>query len=140
MRTPAQWPSMEVAWTYARILEHRVAERFHQNGFSDITPAQTSVLTALFELREPADARHIGAMLSLNEAVVYRHLAAMERGGWLSRADGRYALTEKAWKSLPKLIRLSNQLLDQAFAGLGQREIESFSDTLAQIRRNLDGA
>lgn len=129
-----------------RVLERRVAELFVEVGLDDVTPAQANVLTILFNAKEPMTARALARAMSLSEVTVGRFVRALESAGWLSRTpdpnDSRAMLvspTRKAYRAFPKFLRVSNTLLDEAFGGFAQKDIERIAKTTIQLRENLEG-
>lgn len=128
-----------------RVMEARVAELLEEAGLGDITPAQAAVLTHLFQEKEtPLTARALSRRLSLSEVTVGRFVRALAKKGWVSRTvdpdDARAYLlrpTRKAYRALPKLIGVSNALIDEAFSGFRIRDVQRLHDDLVQIRTNL---
>ena len=112
---------------------------------ADITPAQANALMVLVNARQPLTAAQLARELALSEVTVGRFVRAMEEAGWIERtrdpADSRALLLEptaRAREALPRYIRVSNDLLDQAFAGFDRDEVERIAAVLAKVRANLD--
>jgi DNA-binding MarR family transcriptional regulator len=84
--------------------------------------------------------------MSVSEVTVGRFVRALEEEGWLERRpdpdDSRARLlevTEKTRDHLPAFIRVTNTVLDQAFAGVGRDELLRLAELLAEVRGRLDG-
>ncbi len=129
-----------------RVMEARVAELLDEAGLGDITPAQAAVMTILFQEKAPLTARKLSQRMSLSEVTVGRFVRSLVDKGWISRRvdplDARAYLltpTRKAYKALPRLIEVSNALVDEAFAGFKQADIKRLADDIEKIRANLDG-
>lgn len=127
-----------------RELERKVADLLEHAGLHDVTPAQAGVLFNLFQERAPLTARTLAGMMALSEVTVGRFVRALETAGWVERAsdpdDSRAILvrpTRRAYDALPKLLEVSNSLLDRAFAGFSAQEIESIARTTEMVRDNL---
>jgi DNA-binding MarR family transcriptional regulator len=82
--------------------------------------------------------------MSVSEVTVGRFVKALERDGWVTREadpdDGRAWLlrpTRKAYRALPRFIRVSNALLDRAFADFSEAEVNRVVATGERIRENL---
>lgn len=123
-----------------------MAELFVEVGLEDVTPAQGNVLTILFNAKEPMTARALATAMSLSEVTVGRFVRALETAGWLDRKphprDSRAMLvrpTRKAYKAFPKFLKVSNSLLDEAFGGFSQKDIERIAKTTIKLRSNLEG-
>ncbi len=127
-----------------RELERKVADMFKAAGLREVTPAQAGVLIHLFQERAPLTARQLAGMMALSEVTVGRFVRALEGAGWVERTsdpeDSRAILvrpTRRAYAALPKLLEVSNGLLDRAFAGFSAQEIESIARTTEMVRDNL---
>ncbi len=128
-----------------RVIEERVAELLEDAGLGEITPAQAAVLLHLFQEKDtPLTARALSRRLSLSEVTVGRFVRALAKKGWVSRKvdpeDARAYLlrpTRKAYRALPRLIDVSNALLDEAFAGFSIKDVDRLRDDLVRIRTNL---
>jgi DNA-binding MarR family transcriptional regulator len=117
-----------------------------QEGLTDITPAQANALLVLVNARSPLTAARLAEALSISEVTVGRFVKALEAGGWVERRpdpdDSRARLlvpTDKTRDRLPSFIRVSNGLLDLAFAGVGRDEVLRLAELLAEVRDRLDG-
>lgn len=128
-----------------RHIERKVAALLEEMGFRDVTPAQVNVLTLLYQAKRPMTARELAAEMALSEVTVGRFVRALEKGKWVSRevdpADNRAILirpTRKAYGALPKLIALSNTMLDVAFDGFKATEVRRIAQGVDHVRRNLE--
>lgn len=124
------------------IVERRLAEE----GLTDITPAQANALLVLVNARSPLTAARLAEALSVSEVTVGRFVRALEAEGWVERRpdpdDSRARLlevTEKTRDHLPAFIRVTNAVLDLAFAGVGRDELQRLAELLAEVRGRLDG-
>lgn len=127
-----------------RALEKRVAAQFEAHELTDVTPAQANALMILFAAKQPLQARALAARMELSQVTVGRFLKALEQQGWIAREpdprDARAMLirpTDKAYRSLPIFIEVSNAMLDQAFAGFSRPEIRRIATVAGRVRSNL---
>ncbi len=131
----------------ARILrgmERRVNELFAEEGINDLTPAQANVLVVLFQHKQAIHARELAASLGVSEATVARFLRSLESAEWIGRephpVDARallIKLTPKAYRALPTLIRISNAMMDEFFAGFDLQSITQFANYTRQVLVNM---
>ena len=128
-----------------RMLDRLIAELFEAEGLQGVTPAQANALMILFQAREPLTARQLAEHMGLSQVTVGRFVKALHGGGWVSRQadpnDARAMLlrpTPKAMRALPRFIRVSNRLLDRAFAGFGDAAISRIAATTERLRQNLE--
>lgn len=128
-----------------RTIERRLAAMFEEAGLTDVTPAQATVLQVLVTAREPLTAREVARRLSLSEVTVGRFVRSLDQHGWLERRrdpDDSRAIhllpTQRTYDELPRFLRVSNTLLDDAFAGFDRRAIEQLGRDVDQVRANLD--
>jgi DNA-binding MarR family transcriptional regulator len=126
-----------------RIIEQGVAALFAEEGL-DVTPQQGNALMVLFQEKRPLTARALADLMSVSEPTVGRFVKALERDGWVTRQadpdDARARLlrpTRKAYRALPRFIRVSNALLDRAFAGFCEADVRRVVATGERIRANL---
>lgn len=119
---------------------------FDGEGFDDITPAQANLLMVLFQKKEPMTARALHRALGVSEVTVSRFVVTLEKRGWVARrrdpTDARALLVEptaRARDALPRFIRVTNALLDAAFAGFDRTELEVLSGAVRRLTANLDG-
>ena len=135
------------AWLLLGRLHTRVSEavtaQFRDEGIADITPAQANALMVLFQRRHPLTARQLAGELGVSEVTVGRFVRRLEAGGWVERTrdpdDGRAILlrtTRKARTLLPAFVRLSNQMMDQLFAGFSPDEVAQLQGLLARLQEN----
>lgn len=125
--------------------ERRVEALLREAGLSDVTPAQANALLALINARQPLTAARLAQQLALSEVTVGRFVRSLVDAGWIERSrdprDSRAWLLEptaKARAALPRYIQVSNQLLDEVFAGFDRAAIVHITETLAVLRSNLD--
>ncbi|MGM0574364.1 MAG: MarR family winged helix-turn-helix transcriptional regulator [Myxococcota bacterium] len=128
-----------------REMTRRVGALLEGEGLDDVTPAQANVLMRLFHEKRPMHAREIATSLSVSEVTMGRFVHALEAAGWVSRTpdprDARAHLvrpTARAYRALPRFIRVSNAVLDAAFAGMEPEAIGALADAVARIARNLE--
>lgn len=136
----------EAFLTFARVhrlIEHRVAALFVDEGL-DVTPQQGNALMVLFQEKRPLTARALADLMSVSEVTVGRFVKALERDGWVTREedpnDARARLlqpTRKAYRALPRFIRVSNALLDRAFVDFSEADVRRVVATGERIRTNL---
>jgi DNA-binding MarR family transcriptional regulator len=136
----------EAFLTFARVhrlIEQRVAALFVQEGL-DVTPQQGNALMVLFQEKRSLTARALADLMSVSEVTVGRFVKALERDGWVKREahpdDARARLlrpTRKAYRALPRFIRVSNALLDRAFATFSEPEVRRVVATGERVRENL---
>ena len=125
-------------------MEQRVGDLFTAEGLDDITPQQANVLVSLFQEKAALNARQLAAAMGISQVTVGRFVKTLESNGWIAREldpnDGRamlVRLTNRAYTALPQLIRVSNTALDEAFAGLSERQITQLSRFADHVRDNL---
>lgn len=126
-----------------RAMERRIAVLFSENSI-DLTPAQGNALVVLFEAKTPISAVQLADAMGVTQATVTRFVKALQAGDWLTRErspdDARamlLVLTPKAYEHLPTLIAVSNEMLDDAFAGLDPETVASLAQLTRRIRDNL---
>jgi len=124
-----------------------VEESLAAHGLDDITPAQANVLMVLVNARKPLTGAELARELGITEVTVSRFLKRMASAGWVERqrdpADARRLLvrpTDQAREALPRFIRVSNHLLDAAFAELGPEQVDELARQLSRIRERLEAA
>ena len=127
-----------------RAMLRKTDSLFTEEGLDGVTPAQAGVLMVLFQERRPMHARELSEFLDLTEVTVSRFVAVLEREGWIQRRpdpdDARARLievTDRARTALPRFIRVSNQLLDESFAGFSRESLRDLAQAVEQVRRNL---
>jgi len=83
--------------------------------------------------------------MGVSEVTMSRFVQALQREDWISRSqnpeDGRSLLlapTEKARKSFPKFVAVSNEVLDTLFTGFSDNDMWTFHELVARIRANLE--
>jgi DNA-binding MarR family transcriptional regulator len=121
-----------------------MAALFREEGINNITPRQANVLIILFNEGAPMGARRIAERLALSEVTVGRFVHALADAGWVTRtksdADARTVLiepTSKAFETLPRFIKVSNQLLDLVFSGFDKAEMKTLGAFLERLAANL---
>ena len=117
---------------------------FAEEGLSGVTPAQAGVLMVLFQERRAMHASELSEVLDLTEVTVSRFVGTLEREGWIQRRpdpnDARARLieiTDRARDALPRFVRVSNQLLDNSFAGFSREALRQLAGAVDQVRRNV---
>jgi len=135
--------SLELA-RISRAVERRLAVLLEAEGLSGITPAQANALLILFQNKEPLTARQVAAEMSVSEVTVGRFVRALADAGWIVRRpdpkDGRaiaLSPSRKAYRAFPRLLRVSNALLEQTFTGLSRAELAGLRKGLQALQRNL---
>ena len=130
-----------------REVERRIAEAFSERGIENVTPAQANALVVLFQAGEPLTSRKLARIMSLSEVTVGRFIRALERGGWVKRTrdpdDSRAILirpTNLAYETLPGFISVVNDILDEAFEGIGERTIRRLARDIGRVGANLSGS
>ena len=136
----------EAFLTFARVhrlIENHVAALFQDEGL-DVTPQQGNALMVLFQEKRPLTARALADLMAVSEPTVGRFVKALEADGWLEREphpdDARAWLlrpTRKAYRALPRFIRVSNTLLDRAFTDFSEADVRRVVATGERIRENL---
>lgn len=126
-------------------MERRVSALFAELGIGDLTPTQANVLVVLFHRKRPIHGRELAATLGVSEVTVARFLKALEQSEWVARTphpeDARarlIALTPKAYRALPTLIRVSNTMMDEAFEGVDSQAIEAFAHFTSGVLANME--
>jgi DNA-binding MarR family transcriptional regulator len=122
-----------------------VDDLLRANGLEGVTPAQANALLALIDARRPLTAAELARELSLSEVTVGRFVRALEAGGWVERtpdpADARALRlrpTARTREALTRFVRVSNELLDLAFAGMDEAAVDRLCGALAEVRERLD--
>jgi len=126
-------------------LDRRAAALFEEQGLKGVTPAQSNVLLLLMHKTGRVTARWLARQLAISEVTVGRFIRALQQNGWIERRkdpdDGRAVLiepTKKTLEAMPTFISVANGLLDQAFSGFSQAEIERISATAQRLRDNFE--
>jgi MarR family transcriptional regulator, organic hydroperoxide resistance regulator len=127
--------------------DRRVAELLAQEGLTQVTPAQANALMALVNAQKAVTGAELARSLGRSEVTVSRFLKALEAAGWVARErdadDSRRVLvrpTSKTRTALARFVRVSNALLDDAFADLGEDEIVKLGGHIAAVAARLDPA
>jgi DNA-binding MarR family transcriptional regulator len=125
--------------------ERLVEGLLRDEGLTDITPAQANALLVLVNARSPLTAARLAEALSISEVTVGRFVRAMEAGGWVARErdpdDSRAWLlvpTARTRERLPSFIRVSNALLDRAFAGVAREDVLALAAFLGEVRQRIE--
>jgi len=125
--------------------ERRIGELLEAHDLVPITPAQANALMVLVNAREPLTSADVARDLGLSEVTVGRFVKALLEGEWIARArdpdDGRRFLltpTGKTRDALPRLVKVSNTMLDEVFAGWSASEVADLGDRMAQLRDRLE--
>ena len=137
--------SLDLSRIHRALTDHSEAMLITQ-GLDGVTPAQSGALMVLFQARRPLSGRQVADALGLTEVTTGRFLRALEAAGWVRRArdpaDARALLVEPtpaAYDALPRFIAVSNGLLDRAFAGFTEAEIEALVTAVRRVEGNLRG-
>lgn len=124
----------------ARLIRKRFDARARNSG---LTRAQWQVLMALTR-HEGSNQAALAEALDLEPITVGRLIDRMEEAGWVERrADAadrrvhRLHITERARPMMSRLEIVANEVIDEAFAGLGAPERDTLLDLLVRIRGNL---
>jgi DNA-binding MarR family transcriptional regulator len=121
------------------------ARRFNQRAllFLGLTRAQCKVLGYLAR-NEGINQAGLADLLEIKPMTLVRQIDRMEEDGWIERrpdpADRRarrLVLTEKARPILARILDLSNEVRNQAFAGLSEAERRHLIDLIARVHGNL---
>lgn len=130
-----------------REITRLTAALFEKVGINDVTPAQANALVVLFQAREPLTARQLAEHLALSEVTVSRFVHALEQTGWIERErspdDKRAFLlkpTAKAYDTLPRFIKVSNQLIDAAFEDFSREQLARMAGDIERVTHNLGRA
>ncbi len=127
-----------------RAMERRAAELLAAADIDDLTPAQGNALVILFEARGPMKATQLADAMNISRVTVGRFLRSLEDNGWITRErdpeDGRAMRirpTAKSYDLLPKMIGVSNTMLDHAFDGFSDDDIAALADLTDRLWRNI---
>lgn len=124
----------------SRLLRDEFNRRVRGRG---LTRAQWLVLYNV--ARNPgASQSELAAAVQIEKITVSRHAARLEKGGWLMRDDHaqdgrayRLRLTPRAEHVIRELASVSEQLREDAMAGLPAARKAALIDDLLQIKSNL---
>lgn len=127
-----------------RDMDRVVAQEVSKEDEIEVTPAHLHVLTVLVSAKRPMTARAIATEMSLSEVTVGRFLRALEDKGYVLRTTSPHdaraihvTLSTKARDQLPRMIAISNHVLDAAFAGFTAAELQQFHSLVERMRENL---
>lgn len=130
-----------------RKMDTLLGEFIIDEGLLHVTARQATVLVVLFNEARPMSARRIAEKLGISEVTAGRFVHALTEGGWVTRErdpnDARsilISLTEHARQNLPRFAAISNRLLDIAFQGFSEEEIESMHEALRRLASNIGHA
>jgi DNA-binding MarR family transcriptional regulator len=146
-----QWDCYMLTHRLLRVMEQRLLDRFRAQGYEDMSISRLTVLTILFQEKQPTTAQRIAELMGMSPVTVGRFVRALEDGGWVRRRDdprdGRAFLLEptpKARARLGEFLGISDELLDQAYAGIGRGELSSWLHHLERLvtalSREAEGA
>lgn len=137
----------EAALNLSRIqreMERRLASMLASEKLENVTPAQANALMILFQEKGSLTARQLAAQMNLSEVTVGRFVRALESANWVVRkshpSDSRAILispSRKAYRAFQRFLRVSNGLLEEAFAGFTKKQVEQMVGMLEQMRGNL---
>ena len=110
------------------------------------TRAQWKVLFRL--TREPGLRQvELAEMLDIEPITLTRIVDRLEEAGWVERqrdpADRRawrLYVTDKARPLVVKLKAVAAEMMEQAFAGISQEELEAIRESMTKIRSNIAAA
>lgn len=127
-----------------RVMERRVQQLLAHEKLEDVTPAQASAMMILFQEKSPMTARQLARQMNLAEVTVGRFVRALEGAGWVTREpdpkDTRAILiapSKKAYRAFPRFLKVSNALLDVAFAGFTKKEVETLGRLVERVRMSV---
>lgn len=130
-----------------RALLDRSEAMLAAEGLEGITPAQSAALMVLFQAKRPLSGKEVADELGVSPVTAGRFLRTLEEAGWVGRDrsadDARAVLvqpTERAYAALPRFIRVSNGLLDVAFAGFDARDMAELVGAIRRVQANLGEA
>ena len=126
----------------SRLLRDEFNRRVRGRG---LTRAQWLLL--YYVARQPgASQSELAEALQLEKITVSRHAARLEKAGWLVRADHaedgrayRLRLAPRAERVIAELAAVSEQLREDAMAGLSATRRAALIDDLQHIKSNLLG-
>ncbi|MFT7580998.1 MAG: MarR family transcriptional regulator for hemolysin [Myxococcota bacterium] len=127
-----------------RAIKARIEELLVTGAPSDLTAPQANALAILYAAKRPLTARALAEALGVSQVTVSRFVSTLEAKGWVRRAtdpDDKRArlisLTNMAYTALPRMVRVSNTVFDEAFAGFTRPEVAQLAGLVARIRANL---
>jgi DNA-binding MarR family transcriptional regulator len=137
----------EAALNLSRIqreLERRIDVLLRGERLEDVTPQQANALMILFQDKTPMTARQLAAQMNLSEVTVGRFVRALESAGWILREahpdDSRAILlspSRKAYRAFPRFLAVSNAILSDTFAGMGEADVRALVELTERARANL---
>ena len=126
-------------------MERRLATLLEREKLENVTPAQANALLILFQEKGPLTARQLAGQMNLSEVTVGRFVRALESANWVVRkshpSDSRAILispSRKAYRAFQRFLRVTNDLMEDTFAGFTKKDVESLVRMLEQVRANLD--
>jgi MarR family transcriptional regulator for hemolysin len=146
-KLPPQKTFSLLVWEVGRLLRKVVDARAGEIG---LTSAQWHVLSTLARCEKvtqtsPNQAA-LAELLELEPITVSRQIDRLTAAGMIERlphpTDRRahlLRLTDKAWPVVRQFKDVASDVLAQAVAGVGPREIEAMIASLERIRANLTG-
>lgn len=109
-----------------------------------MTLAQATALLILVQERAPITAARLAELLNVSPVTVGRFVRSLEQNRWIRRRpdpnDARAMLLEPTRKTLNGLGRffdVADRLMEEAYAGFTDREVQQMVAHLARARRNL---
>ena len=121
------------------------ARRFNQRAllFLGLTRAQCKVLGYLAR-NEGINQAGLADLLEIKPMTLVRQIDRMEEDGWIERRPDpgdrrahRLVLTAKARPILVRILKLSTEVRDEAFAGLSETEGQDLINLLGRVQGNL---
>ena len=142
LRQAETYPAIE---RVLRSAKQRMEQHFENEGLSDVTPQQAKVLMLLFQEKRAVTGQFLSEKLAISAVTVSRFLRSLEENQWVERErdpkDARASLirpTSKAYKALPRFIRISNDLMDEVFGHLPPEEFQRFAASVKQVQDQLE--
>lgn len=128
---------------HQRILQ-RATNLLDAQAIQSLTPARANALIVLFNARRPIKASELSAELAISEVTVSRFIRKMQDDGWVQRTpdpDDRRAMliapTKQARDLFPRLVKVSNQVLDDIFGDFSKEGLKRLASQLSEIQDNL---
>ena len=136
-----------LVWDVARLIRKAIDARAIELG---LTSAQWHVLSTLARCEKqgesPLNQASLADLLEIEPITLSRQVDRLTASGMIERrpdpSDRRahlLHLTEKAWPLVRAFRDVATEVLNDALAGIGEREIDSLIDALERIRANVTG-
>ena len=136
-----------LVWDVARLIRKALDARATE---LDLTSAQWHVLSTLARCQKlgesPLNQASLAELLDIEPITLSRQIDRLTAAGMIERrpdpSDRRaylLHLTEKAWPVVMAFRDIATEVLNDALAGINEREIEALTDALERIRANITG-